>query len=283
MSKIVKSPKSHTECLTLYKEMSYSECRIVDYFASLHEAQVSGDLQEIFPSIERIAKKSGCSERTVNNTIKKFEGILFSHERRKQTSSKKNTSNKYFINRDFFEFIWLLKRFNWLALWKKRRKKLSQKQVKFRAKIEWQIYEFSFGCEQEFLIDKMNNSCTNWMQKLRTEFLPKLRSNRIHINKIRSEDEIVRENRAGRLPMNKEKEASEVQYDLEEFKNLGLMRKDQEALKKTFASFAYQRAKDDLIFLARYKKIHNPAAFMWARSKKHTIDKFLNKGKTCKT
>lgn len=114
----------HHFYFSLYETMTPAQRRIVMAYHGCWEKQFMGEYLEITPSRKEIAKRAKCSESSVRDFIKKFEGEVFDHQTRRAEKSYKHNSNKYFLNFDFFEFLALLKINNYLHRWKNKRKEI---------------------------------------------------------------------------------------------------------------------------------------------------------------
>ena len=113
--------EKHTFYIGLIDQMTPCELKITDAICHFTDKLYIGDWLEMIPSRIEIAKKAKVSESSVRDYIKKYEGIVFTHETRRK-SAFKHDSNKYFTNIEFYEVVKILKRLNCFHCWKEKRK-----------------------------------------------------------------------------------------------------------------------------------------------------------------
>lgn len=86
--------------------------RIVEVYVDWQAKVYRGLISAIFPGRKLIAAQAKCSVSTVRNFIRDYEGILITHENRRQKGSQKNESNLYQVCPHLFETIFSLKFMN---------------------------------------------------------------------------------------------------------------------------------------------------------------------------
>ena len=221
-------------------------------------------MNSVFPTQETIAKYSDCSLRTVVSFTKKYKNIIFDYRNRVDAKTKRRSSNEYFLNNDFFEFIWCMKRLGYLQLWKTTNSRLPVAKKKAKTDI------FRCVCEDAlYLIDKVDKLLTKNSPKLRMAFLPKLRTIRDLplIRELFEDKNVLREKRTGcEQPKDQEREFGELE-------GIPLSWKDKKLIETTFALFAKRQAIEDFKWYSKCYKVINPAAFLWDRAKKYTKHK----------
>jgi|GEM_PF-3348871 hypothetical protein len=110
--------------LNIFDFMTPSERDILNVLVEFQSGVYIGKCRDISPSREYLAYKAGCSRSTVRTFIKKYEGLVFTHRKRKIAGTVKNNSNIYDLNSIFYELLVCLKYLNLYhnnVTWKKHR------------------------------------------------------------------------------------------------------------------------------------------------------------------
>lgn len=232
----------------IYDLMSRTEKNICLAYCYFFEQALMGEYQQIFPSIPKLAQIAKCCPRSVNKFIKKYETKLFHHKKYKDKETKRNKSNRYCLNQDFFEFICLLKMANLVHKWEKVKKK-----------IEIGISEEPFYlCS--YLYEKGQLSTT----KMRSDHPQKMRciksffSYQILLKKVPRTEPAIK--------------AVVQRKAFEEINDLPLSFSDKERLSVTFSILSLREARKDFLFYSNKHKVDTPIAFMHSRAKAHTIE-----------
>lgn len=239
----------HLTCLYIFDKMSKTQRKIAVALLRYLENQILGKYKIIFPSFEQIAKEAGCSRRSVAYFIKKYNKILF--DKIVRINKGKQTSNEYRLNRDFFEFLWLMRENGFIKRWDKDKKKI----------------EAGISETAHFLCSKLREN-----GRLSTMLLHSTTPLNLHpINSFLSyEVNMKKVPRTGSaIKMAVQRKA------FEEINSLPLSFSEKERLSLTFSILSLRAAKEDLVFYQRKNKVSSAMGFMFARAKAHTA-KHLN-------
>ncbi len=104
----MKCPNCLAGYLELITILTRTELKILKAYLWFHKEIVSGNFKDAFPERNTVAKMAKCSLESVRNFIKKFEGIVFSHQTRRDFESGKHKPNLYFFNSDLMDHVILL-------------------------------------------------------------------------------------------------------------------------------------------------------------------------------
>lgn len=107
--------------IMVFDEMTKCERKIACAYVALGEKVLLGEYDTIIEKRSTIAKRARCSESSVRNFIRKYEGIVFKHDTRRRTKSYKHDSNKYYLNKEFLEVMLHLRINNYLYRWEEKR------------------------------------------------------------------------------------------------------------------------------------------------------------------
>lgn len=110
----------------LIDEMTKGERRILGVLVECEKKVLAKEWTEITPKRSTLAKIARVSESSVRNFIKKYEGIVFTHETRKKSGSYKHNSNKYFINPDLRDVVIMLQACNYYHRWDEKRNEVKE-------------------------------------------------------------------------------------------------------------------------------------------------------------
>lgn len=240
----------HLVFFHIYSSMTKKQKNIAEALLWYFEQVISGTFKKVYPTIFTIAKHAKCSDRTVNSFISKYEGIILNHENRIDLINKKQLPNVYGLNKDFFEFLWLMRACGFTRKFKE-----------LKNKIEIGISEHAhYLCS--YLYEK-GQLRTN---KFRTEFISKFRTIESFFSYL-----ILR----NRVPKNEECIKKIVQEDsFKELKDIPLAFADKERLSLTFSILSLRQAKKEYINFSKTFRINNPVAFIYSKAKKFTLQTF---------
>lgn len=108
--------------IQLIDEMTKKDLAIFEAYCYFGELVLLGEHQDVSPARSTIADRARCSLSSVRNFIRKYEGLVFSHEtRRRNDGSGLHDSNKYHLNIGCLEAYILLKYNNYFYRWKEKR------------------------------------------------------------------------------------------------------------------------------------------------------------------
>lgn len=239
--------------LYLLKDMSRAYRRIVEVYVEWQAKVYRGLKSAIFPGRELIAAQAKCSVSTVRNFIRDFEGILITHENRRQKGSQKNESNLYQVCPHLFETIISLKFMNLFH--------------KFDAVADQLIIDISEN--PYFLSEKVLKKHRLSTQKLPTAYAGKLPTIKSYINSYL--DKGTKKEKVPDVNIKKEGEAK-----MAILQGLPLNFTTKQKAVRYFEFSSLREAKSDFVWLEKRKMIKMPDRFFLSRLKEHQT-KFINR------
>lgn len=237
--------KSSDKNNPLDKSTTQGERFVLEQLAKWGAMQRNGEIDEIYPEINTLAKGAGVSIKTVERTLKKFNGILFTYESGKKTK----TANTYEIFDCTHEIFSALSPRNRIKNWKSEVEHL----------------------KKELMSDEDFYSKKQWLStsKCRTSRVKKCRTNKSYPNALRSRYKIRTEERAQSYEQPKKKEGLKFGRGYGFLKQVGVPEKEAQRIHVWYPDEAWFQAKNDLWWYAKDHTIYNPAAFMISRAKQH--------------
>ncbi len=247
-------PENLSEYLEIITSSTKSELKILKSYLWFHKKLVEGNYKEAFPEREKIAEMSKCSVSSVRNFIKKYDGIIFSHENRRNFETGKQSSNLYHFNRDFMDHTILLEATGYLG-----RLINSREYILKNLKIHiWKEYIKNEDFMHEIIYrkgDLMNN-------KIAHGFYSKLPTIKSYILRTLSKDIVLH-----KVPDKQQKKET----DWGPLSGLQLTESQKKQLTKRYSPDALSKAVKDYYFKRTEEPIKNLGGFIWRCAKLQTM------------
>ena len=232
------------------KPTTQSQRRVLEELSKWEADRRNGRIDKIFPEIQTLANGAGCSCRTVNRTLKLFDGVLF-----KRISGKSgHKNNTYEVFDCLFQIMSYLSPKGFIKNWKRNEKWIREEIITY----------------QDF-VDKKARLST---KKCRTTSPPKCRTIKTLKSFSKRPINIRTQERAQSCEQHgskvKEKEPLKFGKGVMFLKEVGVDEKEAIKFASRFVDDAWFEAKKDFWWFKKRHTIYNPIAFMISRAKEHT-------------